>query len=272
MNDITRYLKDFYRYRNYFCASDLVYNTLARNNLDVFAKMNDKAYLVTPFFKEIANYALINYYVDEVEFEELRLASKKSDMFDEAEEVYTLCTEFVEFLRENNCNHPSILALKDLVGTETAYDNIMDNISDILIDDTIDKDKLLDIYSDIDNEIIDFFDDMMDTLKKNVTKVNSTCVLLSVLKNVCVYRALKKGLVYGNNYSFDDNWCRFQEIDKTSILLTDLISCIEKLFPFDTSTQEIINDTKMQYQLYKSHQYSYLKHKNREDYMLEKCL
>ena len=271
MSNMERYLKDLYKFRSYFSASDQVYRLIGTTDISVLSLMNDKAYMVTPFFKEVADYSLINYYMEEEEFEELRYINKKHSIFDEAEEVYTLCCEFSNYLIENGCNHPSLLTLKDLIGTETTYDNMMDNVADILEDDTIRIQELLDLFSDVDNDVVNYFDEMMETLKENVHQIKSANVLIEVLKNCCRYRALKKGLLEGNNYYFNDSWCRFNTEDKTSILLPNLIARISRLFPFDDSTQKLINDTKTQYQLYKNYQYSYLKDKFREDSMLEKC-
>ena len=270
MDDINRYLNDLYKFKRYFSATDEVFRTVSSVSIDTFGLMNEQSYMITPFFREIVDYSLINYYIEEEEFEELRYLSKKHSMFDEAEEVYTLCTEFSDFLIRSECSHPSILTLKDLVGTETTYDNMMDNIADIILDDTINIKKVVDLFSDVDNDVINYFDDMMETLKQNISQINSVNVLISVLKNCCRYRALKKGSVEGNNYYYDDNWCRFSNNNKTSISLSYLISSIERLFPFDSWTQSLINDTKTQYQLYKKYQYSYLKDKYKEDKLFEK--
>jgi len=297
--EILKFLAD-----NIECFEDVTiddFYELSTIDTEELGSMNKKVSSLTPLLKQICNYALIAAVVDGCELSDIADCFYEDDILKNNINIIENCFQYVEILQQENCHHPSILAMINLINGLTVYTNFLE-IIDELIELTEDEfqDDLIDFGTMIDDRLDEIreylFENLINRIKKGI--VTNEKELLTCLSNYTknylntILLLSKNNNLYQQNENhiscFENIYINTQKrndrINKESSLT--LLKAIESFgiiiqkaedyitynfYDMDSDIETLIGDLKEAYILYESYKYKVLKDNYKEQKLLEKC-
>lgn len=266
---------------------------------DELGFINDKVSRVTPLLKQICDYALIAAIVNDEQLTQIDKCIDEDDtMLNESINIIENCFQYVQILEQENCHHPSILNMTNLIKGIVKYSNFNDIIIKLieLVDDEF-QDDLIDFGTIVDDELTGitdyYFDYFIDELENQMI-TNKKELLLGLSNyainfcNTIMLISNNSGMRTNNIVCYDDNYINVfknnskinQKFDLTIFKgLNSFATIVQKIenyeienfYSIDSYVYELIEDLKTSYALYQFYKYKNLKDSYKEMRLLEKC-
>lgn len=270
------------------------FNLLASLETDELGLVNDNVSKITPLLKQICEYSMIKDIINTDDLSEMEVyIDEDDDMLDDIVDIVEICSQYIEELKEENCNHPSVLITNDLINGIGAYSKFNDTLSEFIettkelesqesiLNLSIEtNDRILDMLPNIFHELVMKLKNQQITNKEeliiqmnnycqnfiNIIMLISKCNSISYIDNNYI-TVINNDLIH-SNYNFNI----FDFLDNQ----TEIISMIEEyqeehLYYLDSEMEDIISNIKDLYVIYKSYKYRYLKNSYKEQKLLQKC-
>lgn len=245
-------------------------------DVNTMGLMDEENYQVTNVLSKIATYDLaFNIFnediIDILEESELNSYEKEIILNN-----FSYCYEMMNYLVNNNCQHPSVLSAISIADcllvfdkTITIINHLREDTDDILDDETLSMleadDKICSTYNNC-IELISGYISENPIIKDIMTHIARAAVAYtsSVLENGYCATGIEYEQITKVDYSMAEITIKF----------SDFIIKIEKLLEnnkLDQKVVEYLEKIKEGYELYKGYQYHSLAYSYREGKMLEKC-
>ncbi len=289
-------LEKLKKYDTYFQKVDIKdFDLLASLNPTELGNRNQEVYQITNLLKQISDYALLPFSLSEDEIETIEncLSSQtRLNQIEEIAEISVTCTEYIDILTSMDCPHPSVRNALNLIAGDYYYNDLIDTICELInYTDGDFQDKLMDYSHIIDDNVLDFIDNLFNQLQKKMDKTNlSNEELLLELTEYVKNKLALTNLFFtnldkqDNIYYVDDSYIHYlmrnkQNLDWSNFnfnclnTFSNLLSVIEEQekIVMDLDILKLIDMVKDSYYLYQSYRYKYLKDTYREQQFLKKC-
>ena len=290
------YLYEIEKHISCFDFTHEDFNLLRKTPVELMGLISNRIYRITPLLDQIALYAYGVALMAEYEYDYLEeKASLK--VKDEANEVMELCFQYMLYLVDEGCMHPSVLIYKDIINGESLYTDIMDIVADSL-------DMLSgDIHSDfsefleiVDGKVEDYLYNSDTEVIEKIKEATTSKMLLKAVGEKARNLGMIRLLAASNftSYNFDNTWvqCHIDsKDDNSSIAFINLMKIIEENYPYiageydgfsdnyssfeyyelDNTLKENFDNIKNAYMLYKQYQNDYVKNSYKEAKILKIC-
>lgn len=262
--EIFEQLKCFLPFFPNFEMDDLILlNSLSSSDLSKDTKDTRK---VTPLLQQLCRYSLLCTFLEAEEYDKL------SDFFGDKNiatlnciiNISELCNNYVLNLLEDNCKHPSIVNVNNLINGCSLYDDIIH----IMIQITIDE--------DIRIEHLEYIDESVNiSIEKRFQKVISdidtwkTINPLKLLIALSEYMIAKAGIIM--NLGQEEQ----AELYSERLRYLNFTSAFIKINEYkdsvaDSEVNEMLRETEEAYHMYKCYKHYYMKNNMKEKMLLKK--